>query len=182
MGKQIRFYMLKDDEVEFLNWLINNHEVTFLRQTFIDKNDMCINPLIPLPKNEPKDRYILITIKNNSVSDFGIKRDGYNYKYPKPLINKINHSMYIDEDNANVIEFSRCILNPEGKLVQGRLWVELYSFINNKYIYKGDDLSDLYASINKWIRRNFKKIKGQDGYFGTKAAQVFLKGDLRLFP
>lgn len=183
MGRQIRFYMLQKDEINFLKQLLKIDGLYFVRKKFSDPLTMYVDPLRCHSQNSIECRNLFICSPNTILNKKNILKRKYivNKSFTDGFDKQEEYFM-IDEDNANVIEFSRCLFNPEGKLVQGRLWVELYAMRANRYIYKGEELKNLYNRISNWIRHNFNKIEGQDGYFGPEAENKYINGTLLLFP
>jgi hypothetical protein len=175
--------MLPNDETIFINQLLNIDGTYFIRQIFTNMNEMIIDPSRNLPMKDPRDRYIYICTNKSKLDKKYIIKGTYKNNEENKAVHTAKSTYYrIDENKANVIEFSRCILNPAGALVQGRLWVELYALINDRFAYKGKELDQLYKYASNWIRRNYKKVGGQDGYFGPEAETKFIKGELSLFP
>lgn len=76
---------------------------------------------------------------------------------------------YWIDTKAPLVEFTSSFLREDGSLTQGRLWVDLYKLEGQAFVYKGDDFKVFYETLVGWIRKNFKKLKGVDGYFGQEA-------------
>ena len=78
--------------------------------------------------------------------------------------------------NAPLVEFTSSFFRSDGKLVQGRIWVDFNKLEGKEIVYKGDDFKALFETIAKWIRKNFRRKKGIDGYFGREALMWYEGG------
>jgi hypothetical protein len=184
MGKQVRFFTMPSDEIEFFDFVSSLPSVRFIKRKTSH------------PKVEIIDRLSIETLSDILLRDVYIWKE--KIPIPKRDIQEINLTAYNEEKmefietgeiayfvstNAPVIEFSRSFIRKDNNLVQGRIWCEFYRLTDdrNHLKYKGDDFKALYETLAGWIRKNFKKLKGVDGYFGKEALAWYRKGG-QLFP
>lgn len=183
MGKQVRFFTLPNDEAAFWDFMFSIPGSYLLRwrSSLPEVHSLDLNVLKTDPDPELRNLLIGNSAFPLSSNDFR-KINSKSYSEEKmDFIETGGLSYSIDSSRTSVIEFSRSFLRDDGKLVRGRLWAEFYTFEENKLVYKGDNFSHYYDTLANWIRKNFKRIKGIDGYFG-KDALTWYKAGGTLFP
>lgn len=179
MGKQVRFYMLPEDERMFLEFVCQ------------DPNAVLLAPRMPGPELrvienafasvEQRTQMTLMLLWNRV---FPIKeqdvRENRLKEYKKEIdawveTGEIDYS--VDKLQAPVIEYiAPFFLGSSGKLTQGRLWAEMYRLEENTLVYKGEGFESWYDRIARWLRRNFKRVQGMDGYFGPHVLEWYRGG------
>jgi hypothetical protein len=177
MGKQIRFFMLYQDEKKFLEFLSNDSSVKF------------VLPIVEHPKISFIDPVRILLLENNMFYMYDIRYDIQPYvkrsleKFYDPqkgeLTNSTREVYSIPSLNAPVIQYCRSINADDGMLLSGRIWVEMYALSENnmEFVHKGEILENLYKNIVSWFRRNLTRVKEVgDYYFGSEALKWFRDG------
>lgn len=182
MGKQTRFYTLPNDEISFWEFISSIPDIHRL-------SDKSSSPEIT-SFVIPWERQLIATRLTKYLITTG------EIKNLQKLIRQSTHKIWLSEiadyidtgekfywidSNSPHVEYSTSFIRYDDNLVQGRIWVDLYSVGENQFVYKGDDLKMLYETLASWIRKNFKKLKGVDGYFGPEALVWYQDGG-QLFP
>lgn len=141
MGKQIRFFMTRKDETEFL-------------KAIIESMNLVLDPLANKLTFEEAQKLTALS--------FFIATD-------KLVISKDKNG-FIDPITAEVIHFSRCILKEDKTMKNGKLWAEFrYYDGNQKLKKKSIDLSNIFSKYEKWIKKYYKISKCKDYYIGSDA-------------
>lgn len=180
MGKQVRFYMMPEDELMFLRAICQSEEVILLADSspmpeiqVIEKENLLVSP-------QQRSKLTTILIWNRS---FPIKRndirEGRLVEYREELgayIETGDVLYFINSSNAPVIEFSPSFLRSDGELTQGRIWAEMYRLEGNALVYKGEGFESWYDQVARWLRRRFKRVEGVDGYLGPQALKWYQEG------
>jgi len=152
MGKQIRFFMVQQDEEKFLK------VIKEFGDTIVD------NMLQP---------FSLCDITSST-------KEILNIISPESSIIKSKRGC-IDSLFSDTIEFSRSYLKNQNELYYGRLWTELkYYNENREIVTKSKVLNDRYSFYNKWIKKNFKISDDKDFYIGEEAYKLYKEFDLRM--
>lgn len=179
MGKQVRFYTLSTDEIKLVDFVLSIPKAYLLRTKTrlqrietVDRDSIINTP-------DPSLHHLFIGIKSLPIpwSDVTEIR-AITYSEEKLDFVETGEIFYSVSTNAPVIEFSRSFVRKDNNLVQGRIWCEFYRLTDdrNHLEYKGDDFKALYETLSGWIRKNFKKLKGVDGYFGQEALAWYESG------
>ena len=182
MGKQVRFYSLPLDEEKF--WNFTSSIPGAIRLT--DKSSMPTVSSFIVPWNKKTTEAIFstfhITIDDIDKLNPFIRQGSYKV-WSEELLNYADtgKQFYWIDIDAPLIEYSSPFIRNDGYLVQGRIWADFYMLQGDQFVYKGDEFKELYETLAAWIRKNFKKIKGVDGYFG-KEALVWYQNGGKLFP
>jgi len=170
MGKQVGFYALPKDEMLFLEYVYSLQET--YRVSLKSPDSSIISFFLPWSKRLPEPIFRDFYIgkgKLNGLEPFIRKGSKKVYSEEKmDFINTGEQFFWLDM-NAPLIEFSSSFFRDDGRLTQGRIWADLYKLEKKEFVYKGDDFKAFYETLAKWIRKNFKKLKGVDGYFGPEA-------------
>jgi len=182
MGRQVRFYTFPSDEILFINFVRSIPETFIIRRKTHQPKIEIVSHSSFTSLSDLDLRDLLIWSKTMPIP----KRDIVNhrmkiYSEEKMDFVETGESMFSVSSNAPVIEFSRSFLRDDNKLVQGRIWCEFYRLNDDRLEYKGDGFTNFYEQIANWIRKNFKKLKGIDGYFGKEALEWYKSGG-DLFP
>lgn len=182
MSKQLRFYATVQDELEFLNF------VSSLPNSFCFKdgseNKHYSSFIIPWTRIEAANKFEKnFLFKGNKESIRTYIKEHYLHVYDEETMSyqKTDEKIYWLDEDAPVVEFTRSFFRNDGKLVQGRIYANFYFVENLEFVYKGDDLLQFYEILAKWLRKNYKKLKDVDGYFGKEALQWYQEGG-DLFP
>ena len=157
MGRQYNFYMGREDEELFLEYLKQNQYVVY--QDNRDGNPKVIDKW-PEPDSGTCAWFILYLYRE----DFGgmVFSDSLG-----------DGRLFINPGDASVIEFSRTCINPKDKrIISGRIWLEMNCYDKNGMLWhKSENLIKAYNNIKKWIRKQLKKV---DMY--TESGN-YIKGD-----
>lgn len=177
MGRQVRFYALPKDEMQFLDfvrsipdaYLVSGHSPTSKMKNFI----------LPWPGESPEPVFRQSYLgKGNIKALKSFLRKGSTRIYSEQKMDFVEtgEKFFYFESQAPLVEFSSSFLRDDGRLTQGRLWVDLYRLEGQEFVYKGDEFKEFYETLAGWIRKNFKKLKGVDGYFGPEALAWYESG------
>lgn len=157
MGKQVNFYMLEEDEDQFVEFLLSKPGTVILGSASLQEMPSILDCL-PV-EDSP-------IIRRNDVY---IWRTGYPLftRYTVMEVGPLQgHGVYfIDDSQSWVVEFTRCFLRPEeNRLTRGRIWAEMYRIEHNRLLHKGEEFERWYDSIAAWITRRYRKT-GTKPYF-----------------
>ena len=159
MGKQIAFFMDKNDESEFSKFVLTTGNVVFAPAT-------ADTPTLP--------EFLCSEEANNQKNSFGL------VIWNKAITDHLCLRQYgpgifaVDSANQSVIEFSRSFLHDK-TLIAGRLWAEMNSFdkVNKQLVYKGSNFEKWYDSLARWIRRRYKRDPKYGISIGPSAHKAF---------
>lgn len=178
MGKQVRFYMLPEDERLFLHFVCQKPSVALLSSISTKPKLQVIED--PLNSLQPTTELRTILLWNTM---WPIRKDDIQKIFLKEY--DIEQGRYVatgemvysvNTSKAPVIEFSPSFIRHDGRLVQGRIWAEMYRPEPGQLIHKGANFESWYDQIARWLRRNFKRSRDIDGYFGPEALEWYQKG------
>jgi len=158
MGKQVNFYMLEEDEQEFVEFVLSDGKTVILgagslQETppILDRLPVEDSPLIW--RNDVyfwRHGYPLFT-------DYGVMKAG-------PLQGQGVY--FVDSSQSSVIEFSRSLLlTDKNMLTRGRIWAEMRRLEGDRFVYKGEEFEEWYDSIAQWLRKRYQKIGLGKPYF-----------------
>ena len=156
MGKQINFYIHKELELEFFNYLKKNNYILFIKKNIRPTN---------LEFN-----FIEINFENIKVyGDIYICTKESWTDIVKTCINNPDKYIYDILYEFDVIEFSRSFIRKENKEIdQGRLYYITYYYDKNgELIHKNKNLDKLYNKLCRWIR-NVPRTEIQINNIGQK--------------
>jgi hypothetical protein len=167
MGKQVRFYMLPEDEKNFLDFVLMRPSVKLLRpisettdfilddgnfqwlsQVYIWDSIFWLDP----NKIHPKFRRYF----DENLAIFIDTEEKY-YK--------------LDISDQPLIVYSRSLLRDDGKLKQGRIWVDMYRLEANQLVPEEPEFVAWYDEIANWLRRHLKRDKQLDAYVSQGAME-----------
>lgn len=148
MGKQIEFFMTKADELEFLKVVsANNFLIMDDRTTKISMNE---------------------AIESNALSLF--------FTFENAKVYKSNNG-FLDVIISEAIQFSRSLNRGDCSIRSGRIWAEFkYYNSSHELTAKSKQMSDMYSTLAKWIKKNMKQSKCKNFYVGN-AAYSFYKAE-----
>jgi hypothetical protein len=166
MGRQVRFFMDRNDEKRFVEFVRSSRDVVILPY---DSPDPRFPPLNDLPDYSSDNFSFMLWLFNPRVSS----RLETDY-VPE------QHHYTIDRDTSSVVEFSRTIR--EGNIVRpGRLWAEFkYLDPDRKWALKEPEFKKWYESLAKWIRKNYSREIDPDFYFGPGALKLVKEGGVEV--
>ncbi len=145
MGKQIRFFMLNDDEnafikliEEFGDRIVDNKGKTLVAEEIIKS-----------------DRSVFYILSQSSKITYSVNG-------------------FIDVICSDAIEFSRSMIRNQSKVQYGRLWVELKYFDESgNSITKEKWLNNKFNMYKRWIEKQYKISKCKDFYIGNAAYDLY---------
>ncbi|MEN4013086.1 MAG: hypothetical protein ROW48_13705 [Bellilinea sp.] len=182
MGRQVRFYTFPSDEISLIDFVFSIPATHFIMSKTSQPVIETVDRNTLLSGDDPNFRHLYIwsnkmLIPKNEIVELRM------VTYNEELMDFVETGeiMFSVSTHAPVVEFSRSFLRDDNKLVQGRIWCEFYRLNDDRLEYKGDDFTNFYEQIANWIRKNFKKLKGIDGYFGKEALEWYKSGG-ELFP
>jgi hypothetical protein len=170
MGKQVNFYMLEEDEREFVEFVLSDRKTVILGSGSLQEVPPILDRL-PVEDSPPIWR-----------NDVYFWRQGYPL-FTRHVVMKVGPLQgqgvyYVDSSQSSVIEFSRSLLLPdENMLTRGRIWAEMRRLEGDKFVHKGEEFEEWYDSIAKWLRKRYRKI-GTKPYFriGSRAYNWYQAG------
>jgi len=167
MGAQVRFFMDKDDELQFEEFAKNTGDVVF----FVDPS--------PTPDFEP----IAAFPEPRSVR-FWSRIWLFNRALPGRLLTRFvpDLSYYtIDGLMSSVVEFDRTVRDG-GLLRPGRLWAE-FRYANEtatEWISKEPEFKKWYETLARRIRRDYSREIDTDFYTGPGALRLIKEGKVEV--
>lgn len=142
MGRQVRFYMTREDEVEFLSFVRTTGDVKIIAQTSEAPNG---------------DRFS--TFQELQGRRLGSDCELWNASIsPPPEFKHVpSRGIYcLDFLQSEVINVSPSFLVDQ-RLTQGRLHIETTILAAKKELaWKGAEFLEWYEQLSRWIRRNYK--------------------------
>ncbi len=177
MGKQVRFYMMPEDELAFLQFVCQDQNVSLLASSSPTPELQVIKNLLSSPQQRSELVTILLWNKAFPIGDNDVQEIHLTeYKEEIGAFVETGKVIYsINTSSAYVIEFSPSFVRGD-ELVKGRIWADMYRLERDTLVYKGKDFESWYDRIARWLRRNFKSIRGVDGYLGPQALEWYQKG------
>jgi len=167
MGRQVNFFMLNEDIIEFEKAIRKKEEVIILGE----------------PMYEPKLRIIeSLSIKDINDEWFWVYLTRRNDLYAIS-IKKINKQQYwlIDPLHSPVVEFGKSSFN--GKVLRrSRIYYDPYYYDEEgNVIEKPKDFIKWADSLLRWIRRHYKKDPVWGFYIGPAALEWYQRtgGELK---
>lgn len=158
MGRQVNFYMSREDEREFVDFVRSTANVEILPYTSATRE---FTPVQTLPEPLSMKFWGELWLVNRSISS-------------NLVVNFISQQGYytIDGLQSSVIEFSRSFLQ-EGVLKPGRIWAEFNVFDGGRMILlpKESGLEEWYDAIAKWIRKRYKRVSSS--FYAAPGAMRF---------
>lgn len=153
MGRQVRFYILPEEEDSFLNFVLQRPEIKILRYSsplpdfVIEREEM---------SSSPKYYNVYLWYSSYGLDPKYINRlNRTHYDENAGIFLKTKEIFYnFDYINTNVIAYSRPFFDEENKLSQSRIWAEMKWKENNRLVYKDELFIKWYEEIAKWLRKN----------------------------
>ncbi len=146
MGRQVNFYLAREDEIQFLD---------FVRGT----GDVKVLPY----KSQTRDFAPVQELADPLSSDFGFILFLFNHEISSNLVMRfVERQGYyvIDSSQSSVIEFTRSVVR-ENRISRGRIWAEFTSLDREKMalVPKEPAFKEWYETISKWVRKHFVKLE-----------------------
>ncbi|GLC29652.1 hypothetical protein [Clostridium omnivorum] len=148
MGKQIRFFQMYNDEVEFVKVIeqSGDYMVTSKGERLLFKDVVNSN-----------DYQVYIALNNENIY---LKSNGY-----------------LDTEKSDVIEYSRCEKSKKNELYYGRLWAEFKYYVNEEIITKNKYFQDKYKYYAGWIKRSMHLSKCKKFYIADEALKLYRESE-----
>lgn len=164
MGRQVRFYMTEIDEIAFVEDIKAKLNAVIVPTFFKTEQPPEFQVLPTITEND--DSFDMLAIYNRSICP----------KLKARLISKTGeHSL--DEDESEVIEFSRSTIYADGTLSVGRLWYEPKTLGGKS---KRKEFVTWAEAVFRYIKTNFHYNKERLNYIGPDALQKLGEGQLVL--
>ena len=153
MGKQVNFFMLPEDQLEFEGWLMARGDVCFLNEP-LKMQELEILPTLIVPEMG-KTWLSVYLAQHNNLEDIRVE-----------YVSNQNYWL-IDQRYSPVIEFSRCYF--DGKILRrGRLYF-CTGFYSDEEQEKEKQFVNWANKILKWIRTNYDRDPHTGFYVGSHA-------------
>lgn len=177
MGRQVNFFMLPEDEINYLTFLFGDPNVVFVNTTSDAHEPRFISTIESFIDNNKTQTLIYnqqFAIRPEIIRAYFMTV----YNSETGTYTETNEVRFnVDQINGPFIEYSRC-KQKQNILYAGRIWAEMYYLQQGKFIHKGNDFVNWYELIARWLRKNLHKIKEVAGYIGPEAMKRYLKGEL----
>jgi len=176
MGKQVRFYMLPEDETGFLDFVFLKPGIYLLRSVS-ETPDL----LIERVTLEGGSTFQPVYICDNTLPFDGMQIEKKFYQQldeTSGLYMKTDEAYYIITNalDAPFIEYTRSFIRDDGKLVGGRVWAQMLRVQGDKMVSKEPEFISWYEEIAHWIRRNLKHDNQLHAYVSRRAMEWRNKG------
>lgn len=175
MGKQVRFFMIENDESRFLEFLAKNSKLRFVLPKAASPNFSIFEPRDISSLDEK-----ILYLWDSSYDLYPYIKSSFRKFYAEEVGRFIetDQMVYsISASNAPIVEYIRSSVNRNGELTVGRIWAEMYALNENKeFIYKGHLFEKWYDDLAAWLRRNLKRGKEKKEYFGEGALAWYRNG------
>ncbi len=154
------FYMTREDEQEFLEFVQRTGKVVVLPSTSPAKD---IQPVKALPEPFSRESWFSLYLHNRDVPGSVVVEYLPQQKYY--VINKLE---------APVVEFSRSV--PDRNIIHpGRIWAQ-FAYLDKKRMImlpKDPLFKSWYETIALWLRKNYVRIR--EGQYAGSGARSFTK-------
>jgi hypothetical protein len=157
MGKQVEFYMTKEDEMEFVRYLRGGATVRLMYNSIEGEEEEEVRDVLPLAGGRASN----LSLVNLDVVPEVVF-------YPAPLGMRI-----VNVAESDVVQFNRCE-SKDGFLLPGRLWFEERALGRTK----PEEFKRWARSLLAWIRRAYSR-DGDDRFVGPNAETMFRSTGLR---
>lgn len=152
MGKQIRFIILNEEEINFIHFVQNIAKL-------VDEKNNCLNENeFEKPAIYKKEPFNIPTL----LQAYILNPDANLY---------IEENGFIDELKSDVVKYSRSIMDIKSdKIVNpGRIWAE-FRYYDECYqlISKAKPFNDLFESCRKWVKKHLLISNDKNYYIGKK--------------
>jgi hypothetical protein len=184
MGKQVRFYMLLEDERAFLQFLLADPAVVLVKQDPTAREVQVLeDPLAHMQQRTRGDQVFVwnraFPFHQDAIHVHRVRK--YDDDESGSYIETGELSFSINPGLTCVIEYLPSFLWRDGKLVKGRIWADMERLVYGPdvtpdLVYKGAEFEAWYDSVATWLRRRFKRVKGVDGWFGRQALEWYRQG------
>ncbi len=175
MGKQVRFYMLPDDEKKFLDHILLRPTVKLLR-TVSDTTDFVLNSTELTDLRQLPQVYIW---------------DSVYYLDPTNVLGR--HRRYFDENlvafveteewyykleysNLPLVVYTRSYIRDDGKLRCGRIWADMYRLETGQLVRREPEFITWYDEMANWLRGYLQRNKELDAYVSLEAMEWHRRG------
>jgi hypothetical protein len=144
MGRQTNFYMVHQDEMDFVSHIQKVADVLLLSYVIRDPEKLNSNR-IDVSSMLNESHYWLW---NRDIS-------------PTPVLRYVERQKYwvINDTNSEVVQFSKCHIE-RGIMRKGRIWADFTGAISEmgEDRWKSEKFSKWYESLAKWIKKNGKRM------------------------
>jgi hypothetical protein len=177
MGRQLHFYSLEQDRTAILQYAYTIGAVLIPERSKQPWPEIIQDPQTVTERQWQFNSWLLanssIKFKTEFIHQHQLNRV---VEWADVYANPDGVFYAIERLFADVIEFSPSIVRPDGVLSQGRIWAGMNYFEGDTLVDKGEEFRALYDRLTRWFRKNFKRVKGPDGYFGPAAFEWFKNG------
>ncbi len=154
MGRQVNFFLHKDDEEDFDKFLKSFGDVVLLPYHHYDNKTSIIPDTIL--RNIQKEGGRVFLVQPEHLKDIKLHH-----------IKKFDHWL-LDESSLPILHYDRCISRP-GEIQSGRLYFEPKFVANDAWQAKPDAFVKWADKIINSVRRNLKKHQLRIGEYTTSA-------------
>lgn len=164
MGKQVTFYMSRDDETDFVKFLRTTGDVAIIPQT---SHEQMKEEFRDFTEAEGRPLGEKCLLWNRSVS-------------PPPLVEYIQRQGYYTADTlqSEVVDVWHCKPTPRG-LSMGRLWMEPKVLDSDGQMQpKSAEFAAWFAALSRWIKKN--ALRTVDGAHVLPGADALARSGMQL--
>jgi hypothetical protein len=181
MGRQLSFYLMPDDEKQFLIDVLKNSDIKLISSRTANPIPEIIKPSEINNKKELK--YYFWDSKYPIEDDFSIVFEKQLNQKTGDLIPTGKTYYQITNINSKaLVEYLRSRISSKNILTRGRIWAEMYRLSNDKTSleFKGESYSNWFTEIEKWFKKNciLEKTNGICFYIGKNAVDWKNNGGL----
>lgn len=153
MGRQVSFWMLEQDEEEFVRFVLSTSYVVVISDRYLPEPTLDIVPELPRPP-EPGWWSVYFWSQNFPFEPKWVQVQEGPEKGLYAFAPRIEDPL---------IEFTRSVLRDSGELKQGRIWTGC----RDKAFLKW------YERIARWIRRRFTRVQEWEAWAAYAGPQAY---------
>jgi hypothetical protein len=179
MGRQVRFYMLPEEERTFLDFVFQREHVRALYGVSKSQDFIILREDVEKTLKLPQ-----IFFWDSLIGQFSqtIRKGAYkNYDETAGEYIDTGEFFYtFDRSNSRVIEYNRPFIRSDGKLVEGRIWAEMYCFRGDQSFRKEPAFISWYSELERRLKKNLKRDAQLSSYVSKRALEWRIDGGIFL--
>jgi hypothetical protein len=178
VGKQVRFYMLPEDEQVFLGFLLTDPLVVLLRNPSDQRApDVIADPIgVVWTRSRLQETIIwnrAFELREEDIREIHLKE----YRSDIGAYVQTGRILFdVSTSAAPVIQYLPGFVRQDGTLAKSRIWADTLRLEGDQLVYKSEAFEAWYDGIARWLRRRLHRVPGMDGYFGSHALEWYRAG------